>query len=109
MAGEKEISSYKGRVRIGYNLVFSWGSFGKIRFLEDRIVALAFPFKKTIPYSKIKKLEWSTAGYIKIKHEAGGFPYIAFYLLTGKNSPELTNICKTLKSKGVVWSDIKNL
>lgn len=82
---------------------------GYINFYEDKIIAFAFPFKKSIPYSKIKKLVWSTAGYIKIEHEAGGMPFVAFYLFTGGNSPQLTEICKILKNKGVVWKEIENL
>jgi len=101
---ERPIYTYRGRVKIGLNIVFSWTAVwpgGKISFLNDKIVAKAFPFKKIIPYSKIKKLEWSTAGYIKIIHEAGGCPFVGFYLLTGKNSPELTKIYKILKDKGI--------
>ncbi|MBU2639731.1 MAG: hypothetical protein KKG75_03430 [Nanoarchaeota archaeon] len=102
------IYTYWGRTRIGFNIIFSWKSFGRVRFFEDKIKIGAFPFRKMIPYSKIKKLIWSTAGYIQFEHTAGGVPYVAFWIL-GKNNPELTKICKILKSKGVIWDETKNI
>jgi|TARA_B100001971_G_C18093120_1_gene484598 hypothetical protein len=113
---EQPIYRYWGRVKIGFSYDLSWTAqgFGTIKFYQDRIVASAFPFKKTIPYTKIKKLVWSASilkifgGYLKIEHESGGIPYVAFWML-GKNNPELTRICRVLKSKGVVWEEIKDL
>lgn len=102
---EENIYTYRGRVRIGFNYFLAWAAegTGKIKFLQDKIVAYAFPFKKSIPYSKIKKLEWSHLGYIRFIHEAGGFPYVACFMI-GKNDPAITKIYKILKSKGVSYN-----
>ena len=99
---EEALYVYRGKTKIGWNIVFSWtaGGFGSIRFLQDKIIVSTFPFRKTIPYSKIKKLSWSTAGYVKIEHNDGGASYVAFWIL-GKDNPELNKIYKILKDKGV--------
>lgn len=105
--------TFKGIVRIGYNMVFCVGGFwplAKMDFCESEIVIRVFGFKKKIPYSKIKRLSWTTpvtyggySGYVRIEHENGGFPYVAFRIWTGPNSPTLFKICHLLKSKGVMW------
>lgn len=96
--------TYRGRTKIGANYFFSFGGYwpigGKIKFYEDEIVVSGLFVRKRIPYSKIKKLTWSIAGYVKIEHDAGGFSYIAFRVM-GKNDPDLAMIYKILKSKGV--------
>jgi len=99
---EKPIYTYVGRVKIGSSLVFSWGGSGfeRIKFFNDRLVASAFPRKKTILYSEIDGLEWSTAGYVRIKHHSKGSRFVAFFLF-GKYNPELLKIYKILKNHGV--------
>jgi hypothetical protein len=98
---ENVLYTYRGKVRLGWNIVFSWVTefgLGNMKFLKDRVIVSAFPFRKTIPYSKIKNLIWSTAGFVRIEHEAGGLPYVAFWVL-GKNNSELTKINKIIKKE----------
>lgn len=86
-------------------------------FFKDEIVVHVLGFKKIIPYKKIIKLAWTTpvkyggySNYVGIIHEAGGYPYVAFRLWTGRdNNSALITMCKILKSKGVVWDEIKDL
>lgn len=106
-----EIYTYRGKVKIGYSVLFSWTielGLGSIHFFQDKIIVSAFPFRKTIPYSKIKNLVWSSAGYIKFEHNAGGFPFVAFWAL-GKNDPSINRIYKILKEKGVSLEKPKNI
>ena len=107
---EKQIYKYRGHVKIGLNYFLSYsarGFFGHIDFIQDRIIIYAWPFKKSIPYSKINKLVWDHFGYIKIEHKSGGAPYVAFRMF-GKNHPELNKIIKILNNKNVYWEHSKD-
>lgn len=115
--------TFHGTIAVGYSLIWSvrvnW-PFIKMKFLAEEIyITCCFFFRKHIPYSQIKIVGGlnsvhtsgilgaigkmgNNVGWVKIVHNAGGFPFVAFRLwLSANQSNAFATISDILKKKGV--------